>query len=59
MIVGLEPINETLAWARENDVEDWEEASTYYLHTYEDRWETWVTPEAYEEIKEALEEPSD
>ena len=59
MNVGLEPINETLAWASESGVEDWEEAASYYLHTYEDRWEAWVTPKAYEEIKEALEEPSD
>ena len=57
-IVGLEPINETLAWAAENDVADWEVAAIYYLQTYEDRWEAWVTPGAYETIKNALEEIS-
>ena len=59
MNVGLDPINETLGWASESDVEDWEGAATYYLQTYEDRWKTWVTPAAYEKVKEALEEPSD
>ena len=58
MLVGLEPLNETLAWAQENDVQDWEEAAIYYLQNYEERWETWVTPEAYERSKEALEEAS-
>ncbi len=42
----------------ENEVEDWEEAAIYYLQTYKDRWETWVTPGAYEKIKKALEETS-
>jgi len=58
MLVGLEPLSETLAWAKENNVEDWEEAAIYYLQNYEERWETWVTPEAYERIKKALEEAS-
>ena len=56
--VGLEPINETLAWAAENEVADWGETAIYYLQTYEDRWETWVTPAAYEKVKQALEETS-
>jgi len=58
MIVGLEPLNETLAWAQENDVQDWEEAAIYYLQNNEDRWKTWVMPEAYENIKQALEDAS-
>jgi len=56
MNVGLDPLNDTLAWASENEVEDWEEAGIYYLQNYEDRWRTWVTPEAYDKIKKALEE---
>ncbi len=54
MMVGLEPLNETLAWAAENGPQDWEAAAVYYLRNYEERWKTWVTPEAYERIKEAL-----
>jgi glycine betaine/proline transport system substrate-binding protein len=59
MVVGLEPLNDTLAWASENDVQDWEGAAIYYLRTYEDRWRKWVTQEAFEKIKEALEEASE
>jgi len=58
MVVGLEPLNKTLAWAKENDVQDWQEAGVYYLQNYEHRWKTWVTPEAYESIKRALETAS-
>jgi ABC-type proline/glycine betaine transport system substrate-binding protein len=56
MTVGLEPLNDTLGWTVKNEVQDWEKAAIYYLQNYEDRWKTWVTPEAYERIKEALEE---
>ena len=56
MMVGLEPLNTTMAWAIQNAVEDWDKAAIYYLSNYEDRWRTWVTPDAYDEIKDALEE---
>jgi glycine betaine/proline transport system substrate-binding protein len=58
MNVGLEPLNDILGWADKNEVQDWEKAAIYYLQNYEDRWKTWVTPEAYERIKKALEEAS-
>ncbi len=29
MEVGLEPLNQTVAWAKENGVQDWFEAATY------------------------------
>ena len=54
MNVGLEPINQTLAWANDNEVEDWGRAAVYYLRTYNDRWKAWVTPEAAERIETAL-----
>ncbi len=54
MVVGLEPINKTMAWSSENDVKDWDRAGVYYLRNYENRWRSWVTPEAYDRIKEAL-----
>ena len=56
MLVGLDPLNETMAWAVSNGVEDWQEAAVYYLQNNGDRWETWVTPEASRKIKEALED---
>jgi len=53
MVVGLEPLNKTLAWAKEND-QNLEEASVYYLKNYEERWKSWVTPKAYKRIDKAL-----
>ena len=54
MVVGLEPLNKTMAWSQEHDVQDWEKAAVYYLKSYEDRWRSWVTPEAYDKVKKAL-----
>jgi len=54
MVVGLQPINVTAAWAVENEVQDWEKAGIYYLKNYEERWKTWVTDDAYTKIKDAL-----
>ena len=53
MVVGLEPLNKTLAWAKEND-RDLEKVSIYYLKNYEHRWTSWVTPNAYKRIAKAL-----
>ncbi len=54
MVVETEPLSRTAAWAVENNVRDWSRAAVYYLRTYEERWKTWVTPEAYEKIRAAL-----
>ena len=58
MMVGLEPLNTTVAWAVQNAVEDWERAAIYYLQNCEDRWKAWVTPDAYDKINAALEKSS-
>ena len=54
MNVGLEPLNKTLAWAMNNNIDDRRAVAVHYLRTYEDRWAGWVTPTAYEKIKDAL-----
>jgi len=54
MEFGLKPLNKTLAWVKEDDARDWNDAAIYYLRNYEDRWKTWVTPEACERIEKAL-----
>ena len=55
MNVGLEPLNQTLAWAVENAIgDDWEQAAVHYLRTYVERWQSWVTPEALQRINRAL-----
>ena len=52
--VGLEPFNQTVAWAKEDGVPEWFEAASYYFKTYEDTWKAWITPKASEKVKEAL-----
>ncbi|MDD4876458.1 MAG: glycine betaine ABC transporter substrate-binding protein [Dehalococcoidales bacterium] len=54
MNVGLQPLNVTAAWYNENEMQDYETAAVYYLENYEDRWETWLTDDAYDKVKEAL-----
>jgi glycine betaine/proline transport system substrate-binding protein len=55
MSVGLAPINETLAWADENDVSpNSEEIAVYYLKNYEDRWTSWMPAENAQKVKDAL-----
>ncbi len=55
MEVGLEPINKTLAWAKEHDVKpSSEQAAIYYLRTYESRWTTWMPADRVQKVKEAL-----
>jgi len=56
MNVGLEPLNDTCAWGVETEIAgDYEKSAIYYLNTYESRWKTWVTTDAYNKIKAALE----
>ena len=55
MNVGLEPLNETMAWIVENQIEDdWEKAAIHYLRTYMDRAKSWMPEENWERVKEAL-----
>jgi len=56
MMVGLERLNATAAWATTNEVQDYKEAAVYFLQTYEATWQTWVTTDAYNKIKQALAE---
>lgn len=58
MVVGLDSLNQTLAWAEENNAGDWRIAAIRYLDTQEARWISWVTPEALEKIRRALADAS-
>ncbi len=59
MDVGLDPINKTLAWAKENDVKPAsEEIAIQYLKSYEDRWISWMPAENAQKVKEALAQAS-
>lgn len=55
MNMGLDPLNQTLAWVVENDIKDnWERAAVYYFRTFEDRWTTWMPADKVQRVKEAL-----
>jgi len=54
MMVGLDRLNRTAAWAKENEVQDFTEAAIWYLKEYESTWKNWVTGDAYNKIKDAL-----
>lgn len=54
MNVGLEPLNGTLAWAKENDIQDYSEAAVYYLRSFENRWSAWMPQDKVQKVKEAL-----
>jgi glycine betaine/proline transport system substrate-binding protein len=54
MNIGLEPLNKTLAWAKENDIQDYSEAAVYYLRNFENRWSGWMPQDKVQKVKEAL-----
>ena len=56
MNIGLEQTNRAAAWATDNEIEDWAEVAVWYMNNYESRWKSWVTPDAYQKIKAALDE---
>ncbi len=56
MNIGLEQTNKAAAWAKENEVENWEKVGVWYLRGYEERWKTWVTDDAYKKVKKVLDE---
>ncbi len=56
MVIGLAQVNQTAAWVKQNEIENWEMAAIWYMREYEDRWTTWVTDEAYTKIKNFVDE---
>jgi glycine betaine/proline transport system substrate-binding protein len=57
--IGLDRCNKALAWAQENEVQDWEIAAVWFLREYDSVWKTWVTDDAYDKIKDALDDYGD
>jgi glycine betaine/proline transport system substrate-binding protein len=52
---GLERCNKAAAWAQENEASgEWEKVAVWYLREYDSVWKTWVTTDAYNKIKAAL-----
>ena len=56
MVVGLDQLNRTCAWCVENEIQDYEPAAVWYLREFESRWKAWVTDDAYNKVKDALDE---
>jgi len=56
MTLGLDRCNKIAAWAVENEIQDWEKAAVWFLREYEGHWKTWVTDDAYNKVKKALDE---
>jgi len=56
MTLGLDRCNKIAAWAVENEIQDWEKAGVWFLREYESHWKTWVTDDAYNKVKKALDE---
>ena len=56
MNIGLENTNKAAAWAKNNEVEDWEKVAVWYLREYDSRWKTWVSTAVYNKVKAALDD---
>ena len=56
MVIGLEQVNQTAAWVKQNEIEDWEKVGVWYLREYESRWKAWITADAYNKVEKALDE---
>jgi len=55
--MGLDRCNKAAAWGVENEVSgEWEKVAVWYLREYDSIWKTWVTTDAYNKIKKALDE---
>jgi ABC-type proline/glycine betaine transport system substrate-binding protein len=53
-VVGLDRCNKALAWAEEKEIQDWEKAAVWFLKEYDSTWKSWVTSDAYNKVKEAV-----
>jgi glycine betaine/proline transport system substrate-binding protein len=55
--MGLDKCNKAAAWASENELSgEWEKVAVWYLREYDSIWKTWVTTDAYNKIKAALDD---
>ena len=54
MNIGLEQTNRAAAYAKENEIEDWDEVAIWYMKTYEDRWKTWLPTDIFNKVKDVV-----
>ena len=56
MDVGVDPIDQTAAWADNNNVDtqkDWQKIAVYYLNHFESRWTQWIPSDIAQKVKDA------
>ena len=56
MFVGVDALNDVVAWFAANELEDYRDAAVYFLRNYEDRWTEWTTPDAANRVRKAIAE---
>lgn len=54
MRVEEKSLLKSLAWAKRNQIRQWNAAAIYYLAEYQSEWKVWVSPKAFERLKKAL-----
>lgn len=54
--VGLDRCNKTLAFQMEHEINEWEAMAVWWLREYDSHWKSWVTTDAYNKIKTALDD---
>jgi len=55
MVIGLDKMNKMAAWSQDNDINDYTETAIWFFNEYESLWRTWITTDAYNKVKDALE----
>ena len=56
MNVGLEPLKQTLAWAKENNISDPEQMAAWYLENNQEKYRTWMPDENYIGVQKKVRE---
>ena len=56
MNIGLDPLTEIIAWAKENDIDDPEQKAIRYLETYSDRYRNWMPDDNYINVQRKVRE---
>ena len=54
MTIGLDTVNELLLWSKQEQTEDWEKVAIHFFKNYDQKWRQWVTEDAYNNIKTAI-----
>ena len=56
MDIGLDPLNEIIAWAKQNNIDDPEQMAIRYLETFPDRYRNWMPDDNYIKVQKQVRE---